>query len=133
MLPEAEHRNECLWGLLGIATGGGRGNRSLASSMRRGHWRGGRLGCLRPSSRALWDDQRKPSIKVQARGSTEREEWFHFPSTLYFDVNRHGCGTVAGSVRDDSFSLPLMCSCSSTGEIYCQVSQVHGLPRKRKI
>lgn len=76
MLPEAEHRNECLWGLLGIATGGGRENWSLTSSMRRGHWRGGRLGCLRPSFRALWDDPRKPSIKVQARGSTERKSGF---------------------------------------------------------
>lgn len=31
------------------------------------------------------------------------EEQFHFPSTLYFDVNRHGRGTVAGSERDGSF------------------------------
>lgn len=53
------------------------------------------------------------------------EERFHFPSTVYFDVDRHDRGTVAGSVRDGSFfSLQLTCSCSSTEEIYCQVSQV---------
>lgn len=84
---------------------GGIGNLSLASSTRRACWWGGRQGCLRPSSRALRDDPSKPSIKVGAGGSTEMEERFHFPGTLYFDVNRHGCGSVAGSVRDSSFFL----------------------------
>lgn len=84
---------------------GGMGNLSLASSTRRPHRWGGRQGCLRPSSRALRDDPSKPSIKVRAGGSTEMEERFHFPGTLYFDVNRHGCGTVAGSARDGSFFL----------------------------
>lgn len=84
---------------------GGVGNLSLAFSTRRARWWGGRQGCLRPSSRALRDDPSKPSIKVGAGGSTEMEERFHFPGTLYFNVNRHGCGTVAGSVRDGSFFL----------------------------
>lgn len=33
------------------------------------------------------------------------EEQLHFPSMLYFDVNRHSRGTVAGSMRDGFFFL----------------------------
>lgn len=80
------------------------GKLSSEPRARRGHWWGGSQGCLRPSSRASWDDPNKPSIKVQAGGSTEMEEQFHFPATLHFDVNS---GTVAGSVRDVSL-FPLL-------------------------
>lgn len=62
------------------------------------------------------------------------EERFHFPSMLYFDVNRQSRGTVAGSVRDGSFFFFLavdMFLLKYRGNIWAGESSIR-LSQKRK-